>query len=147
MKYDIGLDEALYETLQRSTPLPPMDIEIDKAAGLVAAEDCIVSVDCPSAPVSMKDGYAVISADLKNASEDHPIKLLVTGTVFAGSQENTSVSPGTAVRIMTKAKIPQGADAVISSEFAEDDNGSVLCIRDAGVRRNILEQLLQLQDG
>ena len=45
MKYDIGLEEALSKTLERLIPLPSMDIEIDKAAGLVVAERCIAAVN------------------------------------------------------------------------------------------------------
>lgn len=140
MKYDIGFEEALSRALERLTPLSPIDIEIDKVVGLAVAENCIATVDCPSASVSMKDGYVVVSTDLENASQDRPVKLKVTGSVFAGSQKDVPVSHGTAVKIMTGAKIPQGADAVISSEFTEDNNGSVLCFRDTGVGRNILEQ-------
>ncbi|MHC4290596.1 MAG: molybdopterin molybdotransferase MoeA [Planctomycetota bacterium] len=140
MKYDIGLEEALFSTLERLTPLAPIDVEIDKAAGLAVAENCVATVDCPSVSASMKDGYAVVSQDLENASKDSPVKLKVTGSVFAGSQEDKSVVSGVAVKIMTGAKIPQGADAVISSEFTEDNNGSILCFCDTGVGRNILEQ-------
>ena len=51
MKYDIGLEEALSRTLERLTPLPPIDIEIDKAAGLIVAEDCIaIIIGSGSAP-------------------------------------------------------------------------------------------------
>ena len=86
MKYDIGYEQALSNTLERLTPLPPIDIEIDKAAGLSVAKDCIAKVDCPSASVSMKDGYVVVSQDLETASKDSPVKLKVIGSVFAGSQ-------------------------------------------------------------
>ncbi|MHA1951798.1 MAG: molybdopterin molybdotransferase MoeA [Planctomycetota bacterium] len=140
MKYDIGLEEAVSRTLRRLTPLPPIDIEIDKAAGLAVAENCIAVVDCPSASVSMKDGYAVVSADLENASQDHPVKLKVTGCVFAGSQTVRTVDPGKAAKIMTGAQIPQGADAVIAKEFTEERDGDVFCYRDAGRGRNILKK-------
>ncbi len=140
MKYDIGLEEALSRTFERLTPLSPIDIEIDKAVGLAVAENCIATVDCPSASVSMKDGYAVISQDLENTSKDSPVTLKVIGSVFAGSQTEQSVASGTAVKIMTGAKIPQGADAVISSEFTEEKDDSILCYRDAGYGRNILKK-------
>jgi len=140
MKYDIGFEEALSGTLERLTPLPPIDIKIDKAVGLVIVENCIATVDCPSASVSMKDGYAIVSQDLENTSKDSPVKLKVTGSVFAGSQEDKSVVSGTAVKIMTGAKIPQGADAIISNEFTEEKDDGILCYRDAEHGRNILKQ-------
>ncbi len=140
MKYDIGLEEALSRTLERLPPLPPVEIEIDEAVGLAVAENCAAIVDCPSASASTKDGYAVVSQDLENASKDSPVKLKVTGSVFAGSREDVSVVPGTAVKIMTGAKIPQGADAVIASEFTDEKDAGILCYRDAGAGRNILEK-------
>ncbi|MHC4221799.1 MAG: molybdopterin molybdotransferase MoeA, partial [Planctomycetota bacterium] len=62
------------------------------------------------------------------------------GSVFAGSQKDKSVVMGTAVKIMTGAKIPQGADAVIPSEFTKEIDDEVLCYRDVGVGRNILRK-------
>lgn len=140
MKYDIGLEEALSRTLERLTPLSPIDIEIDKAVGLVVADNCVATVDCPSASASMKDGYAVVSQDLKNASKENPVKLKVTGSVFAGSHENKTVASGTAVKIMTGAKIPQGAEAVIPSELTKEIDDEILCYRNAGIGRNILRK-------
>ena len=140
MKYDIGLEEALSRTLERLTPLSPIDIEIDKTVGLTVAENCIATVNCPSTSASMKDGYAIISQNLENASQERPVKLKVTGSVFAGSQEDKSVISGTAVKIMTGAKIPQGANAVIPSEFTDEKDDEVLCYRDAGVGRNVLSK-------
>ncbi len=84
MKYDIGFEEALSRTFGQLAPLSPIDVAVDEAAGSVVAEDCIAIVDCPSVSVSMKDGYAVVSQDLENASQYHPVKLKVTGSVFAG---------------------------------------------------------------
>ncbi len=140
MKYDIGLEDALSKTLERLIPLPPKDIEIDKAAGLAVAEKCIATVDSPSISASMKDGYAVVSQELENASQDSPVKLKVTGSVFAGGQEDISVVSGTAVKIMTGAKIPKGANAVIPSEFTEEIDDDILCYRDCGAGRNVLKK-------
>ena len=140
MKYDIGLEEALSRTLDQLIPLSSIDIAIDKAAGLSVAENFVATVNCPSASSSMKDGYAVVSQDLENASQETPVKLKVTGSVFAGSQEDKSVVSGTAVKIMTGAKIPQGANAVIPSEFTDEKDDEILCYRNSGVGRNILRK-------
>ncbi len=64
MKYDVGLKEALSRTLNRLTQFDPVVPPVEKTQGLAVAEDCIVSVDCPSARVSLKDGYAVIAAEM-----------------------------------------------------------------------------------
>ena len=147
MKYDIGFEEALSRMLGRLTPFPSVDVGIDKAAGLAIDQDCVGLVDCPSVSVSMKDGYAVVSADLEEACQKRPVKLEVTGEVFAGSQVERYVKSGTAIKIMTGAKIPEGADAVIATEFTEDNNGIVSCFGDAGVGRNILGQAYDVKKG
>ncbi|MHC4236698.1 MAG: molybdopterin molybdotransferase MoeA [Planctomycetota bacterium] len=147
MKYDIGLEEALSRTLERLIPLPLIDIEISEAAGLVVAENCVATVNCPSASASMKDGYAVVSQDLENASQDCPVILKVTGSVFAGSQTEKTVVSGTAVKIMTGAKIPQGADAVIPSELTKARDDEILCYRDASIGRNILRKGYDVKKG
>lgn len=88
----------------------------------------------------MKDGYAVVSADLENASEDRPAKLRVCGRSVAGCNTDVTVESGTAVKIMTGARIPGGANTVIANEFTKEKDGWVLCYRDAGPGRNIIEQ-------
>jgi molybdopterin biosynthesis enzyme len=82
--YDIGLDEALARTLEALRPLPPADVNVSEASGLVSAGDCAAVVDCPSVASSLKDGFAVRSVDVKGASELTPVKLRVTGRAVAG---------------------------------------------------------------
>ena len=137
-QYDIGLEEALLRVLERLTPLPTVSLAVNEAVGLVAAEDCFARVDCPSVPTSSKDGYAVVWSDLENASEDRPVKLKVCGTSVAGGSTHATVTPGTAVKIMTGARIPDGADAVIAEEFTSRKDNWVSCLRDS--RRNIIER-------
>jgi len=146
--YDIGFEEALSRTLGRLTPLAPVCLEVDKVEGLVAAEDCIAKADCPSAPTSLKDGYAVISADLASASEDRPVQLRVCGKSVAGGEKTTKVKPGTAVKIMTGARIPDSADAVIAEEFTRQtlggltpqEDGYVFCLRESAPGKNVIER-------
>ena len=106
----------------------------------MAAEDCLAKADCPSVPTSLKDGYAVVSADLENASTDQPVKLKVCGTSVAGGSSEITVTPGAAVKIMTGARIPDGADAVIADELAREKDGWVSCLRDLDPGRNIIER-------
>ena len=146
-EYDIGLEKALSQMLDRVTRLAPVDLPVDEAGGLVAAGDCIANVDCPSVSTSLKDGHAVISADLENACRDRAVRLKVCGSSFAGGGAPVTVKPGTAVKIMTGARIPPGADAVIANEFTEEEDDSVLCYRDAGLGRNIIEQGFDVAKG
>ena len=135
-EYDIGFKKALSKMFGQLTRLAP----VDEVGGLVAAENCIAKVCCPSARTSLKDGYAVVSADLENASEDRPAKLRVCGRSVAGCNTDVTVESGTAVKIMTGARIPGGANTVIANEFTREKDGWVLCHRDAGPGRNIIEQ-------
>jgi len=139
-EYDIGLEEALSRVLDHLMPLAPVYLPVDEVGGLVAAEDCLAKADCPSVPTSLKDGYAVVSADLENASTDQPVKLKVCGTSVAGGSSEITVTPGAAVKIMTGARIPDGADAVIADELAREKDGWVSCLRDLDPGRNIIER-------
>lgn len=146
-EYDIGLEKALSQMLERVRRLAPVDLQVDRAGGLVAAEDCVANVDCPSASTSSKDGYAVVSADLENARRDRAVRLKVCGLSVAGGGAPATVKSGNAVKIMTGAVIPPGADAVIANEFTEEEGDSVLCYRDAGPGRNIIEQGFDVTKG
>ena len=139
-QYDIGFEEALAGTLGALAPLAPMDVPVGEAEGLVVAEDCIARVDCPSSPISLKDGYAVVSTDLNEACASGPVRLRVVGRAVAGADADAMVRSGTAVTITSGARVPCGADAVIASEFTTEQGEWVLCHRDAGNRRNVIEQ-------
>jgi len=139
-KYDIGFEEALATTLRVLTPLEPVDVPIGEAEGLVAAQDCVAHTDCPSASISLKDGYAVVATDLTDASATRPVRLKVVGTALAGGDAEATVRSGTAVKITSGARLPPGADAILASEFTSEENEWVLCFRNAGTRRNILER-------
>ena len=136
-RYDIGFEEALSLTLGRLSPLEALEIPVDEACGLVAAGDCRAVVDCPSVTTSLKDGYAVISADVTGASKDHPIRLRLAGMIGAGGESDLMVIPGVAVKVMTGAGIPKGADAVVAAEFTREEKGVVLFHRGAAPEKNI----------
>ncbi len=137
-KYDIGLEEALILTIDRLSSLQAVKVPVEDACGLVAAEDCLALVDCPSATASLKDGYAVVSADVEGASNEHPVRLKITGMIGAGDERSLTVKRGFAVKVMTGASIPKGADAVVAEEFTYDDNGWVVCRRDVPSGKNVL---------
>ena len=137
-KYDIGFEEALSLTIHRLLPPNAVSTPVDKAGGFVVAEDCRAVVDCPSTTASLKDGYAVISSDLKGASGDNSVKLRIAGMIGAGDDSELVVKPGLAVKVMTGASVPQGAEAVVAEEYTREEDGWVVCKRDAEPGRNIL---------
>lgn len=91
---------------------------LEDSFGYVLAQDIISERDIPSFPRSAMDGYAVHSDDIKGANRDNPVKLTVIEELCAGDVPDNSkdYGPGTAVRIMTGAYIPEAYDAVIMQE-------------------------------
>ena len=145
--YDIGLEEALSMVLGNLKRLSPVVLPVDQVCDLVAAEDLFASADCPSATSSLKDGYAVVSKDIEEASRDHPVKLRVTGMSAAGDNATGSVEPGLAIKVMTGALLPQGADAVIAIEFTREHANQVLCFKSAEPGRNVLLRGTDVEKG
>jgi len=103
--------------------IPVLEAEWKSApacADRVAAEDVYAEFSLPLAHTSGRDGYAVRSADIKGTSAINPVTLRVTETVKAGTLPKKQVSHGTAVRIMTGAVLPKGADCVVKFEDTDE---------------------------
>jgi len=112
----LSVEEALNKILGYISVL---DVEIQPildCQGQVLAEDVRADINIPSQDNSSMDGFAVQAADTAGASRKSPRMLIVIDTVMAGDIAKTAVVPGSAIRIMTGAAIPQGADAVIKFE-------------------------------
>jgi molybdopterin molybdotransferase len=116
----ISVEEALTEILGHVRPLETERIPILDAQGRVLAEEIISDIDIPPFDNSAMDGYAVRSADVSGATPAAPVGLKVSGTVAAGYVSDLRVAPGTTVRIMTGAPLPDGADAVVPYEDTSD---------------------------
>lgn len=134
----VGLDQALKLTLEGIHPLPVETVELLEGLNRALAHDVAAKVDSPSIDASLKDGYAVISSQVDGASKDNPVRLELIGSMAAGGSDDLQVRPNTTVRVLTGAKIPQGANAVVAEEFVVADNTSVLVQIDAEPGRNIL---------
>ena len=91
-------------------------ISLWDAVNRVLAEDIYAGHDQPPFPRSPLDGYALQSSDIKGASKEHPVTLTVIDEVDAGYVSRAYVEEGTAVRIMTGAPIPDGADCIVGQE-------------------------------
>ncbi|MBN2361780.1 MAG: molybdopterin molybdotransferase MoeA [Deltaproteobacteria bacterium] len=138
VRHDIGLAEALDLVRAHLAPLPGVAVPVEDAGGLVLAADAVARVDSPSLTSSLKDGWAVRSADVASASPEAPVRLCVAGLAVAGGPVSPTLEPGTAVQVMTGAPLPPGADAVLASEFAHRDGDDVLALRDARPGRNVM---------
>jgi molybdopterin molybdotransferase len=118
------VDEHLADVLAAVTPLPPIELQLLDARGCRLAEDVSAGSDLPPFDNSSMDGYAVRTADTVNASERYPSVLTVVGEVAAGTGELPPVGPGQAVRIMTGAPVPPGAEAVAPVEWTDGGTGT-----------------------
>jgi len=123
----VSFEEALAIVLNSVIPLGGEYIPIMEASNRVLCEDIVSDITLPSVADSAMDGYAVIADDTQGASRNHPVKLQVIGEIQAGgSTIGKQVSKGTAVRIMTGAPIPEGADSVVRFEDTEEEAGYVM---------------------
>jgi molybdopterin molybdotransferase len=125
------VEEYQAAILSAITPLAPVSLELAAAEGCVLAEDVTAAVALPSFDNSSMDGYAVHAADVAGAAEDSPATFLVTGEIAAGDIGTYRLAPGTAMRIMTGARLPAGADAVVPVEWTDDGDAQVAIYRPA----------------
>jgi molybdopterin molybdotransferase len=116
----ISVEEALEKVLSYVKVLEPERKPILDCLGQVLAEDVYSTIDIPPLDNSAMDGYALRAEDTRGASESSPRCLVVVGEVAAGSIPTKEVSPGTAIRIMTGAPLPKGADAVVQFEDTDE---------------------------
>jgi molybdopterin molybdotransferase len=124
------VEEASARILTGVEPLPSEAVRLADALGRVLAREVRSPIAHPPWDNSSMDGYAVRSADVLGASSSQPVVLPVLETVRAGQRATTAVRSGTAIRIMTGAPVPAGADGVIRVEDTDGGETQVV-IRDA----------------
>ncbi len=112
-------------------------VSVDDCVGRVLSDDVVSDVDVPSFHRSAMDGYAVRGEDTFGASTMDPIGFRLLGASMPGRPFEGEVAAGTAVRIMTGAPVPAGADAVVMAEVCEEQDDRVQ-VRDAvAPRKNV----------
>lgn len=121
----LSADEARAWVVGNCTPRPIVDVPLADALGCVLAEPVVSTEAVPPFANTAMDGYAVQAADTIGA----PIDLEVIGTIPAGAEPNVTVRSGTAVRIMTGAAMPPGADAVVPVEKVERTSPEATSVR------------------
>ncbi|MGH9095712.1 MAG: molybdopterin molybdotransferase MoeA [Acidimicrobiales bacterium] len=122
----ISLEEARARVLSACPPARPVTVDLDDALGLVLAEPVDSPEAVPPFANSAMDGYAVRAADVAGASADTPARLRVVGELAAGSAPERGVGVGEALRIMTGAPFPDGADTIAIVETTTTDGDDVL---------------------
>ena len=121
----LNVDDYRERILASVAILAPLELPLPLAHGCVLAQDIAAPWPLPSFDNSSMDGYAVVAADIAAASSDAPVALLVVDDVPAGSRASVRVEAGTAIRIMTGAPIPEGADAVVPVEGTDAGTDTV----------------------
>lgn len=116
----LGYREALKLVLERAEPLPPRRLPLMEALGLAAAEDILAREPVPPFTNSAMDGFALRAGDAALG------RLPVAGTVPAGMAEVPALRPGEALRIMTGAPLPPGADSILPIEHVRVEGDWVI---------------------
>ena len=117
--------EARDLLLSVARPVETEEVSLDACAGRVLAFDLRAAEDVPPFDRSAYDGYAFRAADTESASREHPVTLALTETIPAGAVGTVPVTAGHAARLMTGAKLPEGADCVINFERTEFTDSTV----------------------
>ena len=132
-----SVHEALEQILSGIEPLAVEHVPLRASLGRVLAEDIRSPIEHPPWDNSSMDGYAVRADDVATASATAPVRLRVLETVRAGQRPTRSIEASTAIRVMTGAPVPDGADTVIRVEDTDGglDNVEIRDVRD--LRRNV----------
>jgi molybdopterin molybdotransferase len=133
----LPVDEARSRVLARFQPLGSLSLSITDAHGFVCAATLRAPHSLPRFDNSAMDGYAVQARDAATASKEDPVVLEVTGEVRAGVPGEATVSAGSAVRIMTGGRVPDGADAIVPVEETSETNGRVEIVAATSVGRHV----------
>src|SRR5439155_6044091 len=120
------VDDVLALLKARLSPLPAEDVGLHEAAGRFLAVDVMAPVPVPSFDRAAMDGYAVRGQETFGAGPYNPLELEIIGEAFPGQPSGRPIEPGQAVRIMTGAPLPKGADAVLQAEAAQEQVGKLL---------------------
>jgi len=140
----ISVAQAIEIVKDQTRPLSSEKVVLAKARGRFLAEEVIADSDLPPFDRSQMDGYAVRAADTQNA----PVRLRIVGESAAGSGWHQEMKGGEAVRIMTGAPLPKGADSVQQVELTQDIEPDLVEIQQpVSLRRSIVTRGAEVKRG
>ncbi|SRR6266436_1884738 len=139
----IPINEAIRLVLQHTTALRVESVRLSDALNRVLAEDVVADTDLPPFDRAQMDGYAVRAEDVLET----PARLAVVGESAAGSGWHHEMKTGEAVRIMTGAPVPVGADAVQQVELTRESNGQVEILESVDSGRSIVRRASEINSG
>lgn len=132
-----SVHEASERILANIRPLGVEHVPLRQSLGRVLGEDVRSPIEHPPWDNSSMDGYAVRAADVAHASAESPVDLPVLETVRAGQRPSRSLEPGSAIRVMTGAPVPNGADSVIRVEDTDGGETRVVIRDSRDAHRNL----------
>ena len=133
----IQVQEARDQILSKIKVKGVEKVSLDQALGRVLAEDIVAGLNNPPLDNSAMDGYALIAEDIGSATPESPVKLEVVEEIAAGYSAKGTLKSGQAMRIMTGAPIPKGANAVLMQEDTDKEGNFILAKDRADVAENI----------
>ncbi len=141
----ISVAEAIQIVKQHTQPLPVEKVELHEALGRVLANDVVADSDLPPFDRAQMDGYAVRSDDVKSA----PVSLRIVGESAAGKGWHHDLHEGQAVRIMTGAPVPAGADSVQQVELTHElkDGTVVELLQSVEAGKSVVKRGTEIQAG
>jgi molybdenum cofactor synthesis domain-containing protein len=139
----IPISQALKIIKRETFSLENETVELSEVVGRVLAEEIRADMDLPPFDRSQMDGFAVKTKDTKNA----PVKLKIVGESVAGKGWHNELNPGEAVRIMTGAFVPTGADSVQMVELTEEENGFIKILKPTKENQNVVRKSAEMKSG
>jgi len=133
----ISIEDALEIVLKQVSVLSSERVKLLSSLGRVLSENIYSDFDIPGFNRAAMDGYAVVAKDTVHACSDRPVTLKVIDEVPAGFKVKSAISSGKAIRIMTGAVLPEGADAVVMVEYTETRGDKVMVFRSVKKGENV----------
>jgi len=147
MKKNIQLEEAQNLLLDRITPVGKCLVSLLEASGRVLSQDIIASTSIPPFSKSALDGYALIASDTHQAESSAPILLRVIEETRAGFVAKQKIVTGTAIKVMTGAPIPYGANAFIKYEEVIRNGDYISIFRALKAKDNVIKEGEDIEQG
>lgn len=142
-----SVEAAVAHILATVSPLSGETVPLADSLGHTLAESITSPIDHPPWDNSAMDGFAVRASDVRGANAEAPVVLKVTEEVAAGDFATRPVGVGEAIRIMTGAPLPEGADGVVRIEHTEVLEGRVRILDDADAGRNVRPRAEDVRQG
>lgn len=147
MEKHISYEKARALVLEIVQPVEAERLPLARCAGRVLAQSLTAAEDVPAFDRSPYDGYAFRAQDVQEAGEESPVELRVLEEIPAGGISHCAVTEGTAVKVLTGAPIPPGADAVVKYESTRFTKETVTIFKPAKPGQNIVRAGEDVKEG